>query len=99
MVEVLIKKTPPDDAGRFSYVAEWIRLPLAQALSIEVAAHSVVGRFVTTRERVIVSRPFVQPALFLCSAARANQGAYKKDYCIINKRRHSRAFNFSSISN
>jgi hypothetical protein len=41
-----------------------IELPLAQGLSIEIAAHSVVGRFVTTHERVIVSRPFLQPARF-----------------------------------
>jgi hypothetical protein len=35
---------------------------LAQALSIAVAAHSEVGRFVTTLERIMVSRPFIQPA-------------------------------------
>jgi hypothetical protein len=39
-------------------------LPLAQALSIEVAAHPVVGHFLTTRERVMVSRSFIQPAQF-----------------------------------
>jgi hypothetical protein len=39
-------------------VVGWNCLPLAQALSIEVAATSVIGRFVTTRERVMVSRPF-----------------------------------------
>jgi hypothetical protein len=43
-------------------------LPLAQTLSIEVAATSVIGRFVTTRERIMVFAPishheqlYVQP--------------------------------------
>jgi hypothetical protein len=39
-------------------IVGWNCLPLAKALSIEVAATSVIGRFVTTRERVMVSRPF-----------------------------------------
>jgi len=42
-------------------VVGWNCLPLAQALSIEEAAHSVVGRFATTRERVMVSRSCVYP--------------------------------------
>ena len=31
---------------------------------VEEAATSVIGRFVTTRERVMVSRPFAEPARF-----------------------------------
>jgi hypothetical protein len=38
-------------------VVGWNCLPLALALSIEVAATSVIGRFVAARERVMVSRP------------------------------------------
>jgi hypothetical protein len=60
-------------------VVGWNCLPLAQALSIEVAATSVIGRFVTTRERVMVSRPFayheqlyVQPQGQLASARRTS---------------------------
>jgi hypothetical protein len=37
-------------------VLGWNCLPLALALAIEVAATSVIGRFVTARERVMVSR-------------------------------------------
>jgi hypothetical protein len=54
----------PDDRGS-SEAKCWLWLPpipLAQGLSIEVAAHSVVGRFVTTRERFKIPRPYVQLA-------------------------------------
>jgi hypothetical protein len=39
-------------------VIGWNCLPLAQALSIEVAAISVIGCFATTRERALVSRSY-----------------------------------------
>jgi hypothetical protein len=41
-------------------VIGWNCLPLAQGLSIEVAAISVIGCFATTRERALVSRSFSQ---------------------------------------
>jgi hypothetical protein len=56
-------------ARRTPCVCRWMEcLPLAQALSIEVAATSAIGRFVTTRERIMVFAPishheqlYVQP--------------------------------------
>jgi hypothetical protein len=56
-------------------VLGWNCLPLALALAIEVAATSVIGRFVTARERVMVSRSsthheqlYVQPQGQVASA-------------------------------
>jgi hypothetical protein len=48
----------PDDAGPSWVSLGGVCLPLAQALSFGVAATSVIGRFATTRERVMVSRSF-----------------------------------------
>jgi hypothetical protein len=42
-------------------VIGWNCLPLAKGLSIEAAATSVIGRFATTRERVMVSRSYAHP--------------------------------------
>jgi hypothetical protein len=61
-----------------------IELPLAQALSIEIAATSAIGRFATTRERVIVPRPFSKAARFWVQPQVQTKWKHKRLYT--NKR-------------
>jgi hypothetical protein len=62
-----VKCKRSEDVGRFGRVVGWNCLPLAQALSIEVAATSVVDRLATTRRHVMDSRPFIYGAPFQVS--------------------------------